>query len=74
MKMYKIRNQASGLFSNGGTWRHKIWGKTGKLWTQRTLNLHLAMVRSHGCNPYSNDPLEIVEYDLKEVSAKSLTI
>lgn len=61
MKLYKIRNRKTGLFSQGGF--SPMWNKTGKFWSQlRYVKAHLGLLSPE------TDTLdwEIVEYELTE--------
>lgn len=60
MKLYKIRNKETGLYSNGGSYTH--WTKNGKVWKQLNhlsshLNYHL------NDNYYANAEIVEIEYD-----------
>lgn len=63
MKVYKIRNKETGLFSKGGTGRD-VWTKTGKSWSNiGHVKLHLNMHNKNKRNyPYAN--AEVVEVEI----------
>ena len=44
MKIYKIYDPATGLYSKGGT--YGCWTKNGKSWSMAGLKLHLSMLKS----------------------------
>ena len=65
MKVYKLRNKKTGLFSLGGL--YPKYNKSGKIWKRMSdLKLHLSMFDSNRDKEYL-DLVEIVEYEMQEV-------
>jgi ribosome-binding ATPase YchF (GTP1/OBG family) len=63
MKIYKIKNTETGLFSKGGT-VEPSWSKKGKTWSSiGHLKVHLANVDHRRCN---TDKWEIYEIEVSE--------
>jgi hypothetical protein len=61
MKVYKIRDKATGLFSSGGSMPD--WSSKGKAWNNRgALSSHLSIVNNIGV--YNN--AEMIEYETIE--------
>lgn len=70
MRMFKVRNKKTGLFSTGGSWPG--WKKAaGKIWSDKTIRGHLSMFFKADRDKYHSDPSdwEVVEYEMKEVVA-----
>lgn len=71
MKIYKIRDMQTGLFSTGGycpTWNKqgKIWSTLGKVKSHLTMCQRNAYYRS---NTLNSQFWEVVEYSVEESSA-----
>lgn len=66
MKVYKIRNKETGLFSTGGL--HPTWSKTGKVW-QRIghVHLHINQLVNEKTIPGAYKNAEIVEAEITEI-------
>lgn len=64
MKIYKIRDKQTGLFSTGGL--YPKWSKIGKVWkTQGNLKSHLNMLQECGfLSQYNNT--EVIELETIE--------
>ena len=80
MKIYRIRDTATGLYSKGGSDAnvdsgHSCWSKKGKVWTGLgPLRMHLNQFLSDGYCKKKGIPStwEVIEYELieTEVSVK----
>ena len=76
MKIYKIRNKETGLFSKGGSNTLNIWSKTGKSWSnighlKNHLNLHCKYCWSEDPKkrsdyPYENAEIIELEFNFEE--------
>lgn len=70
MKIYKIRNMKTGLFSMGGSstpYYSRLWSKQGKSWnTLNHVKLHLKGIGYvPGCKPqFPMEDWEIVEFKM----------
>lgn len=58
MKVYKIYNPETGLYSAGGTKLHSLWTKNGKAWSINALNGHLRVFK-RSCRRESSEILEL---------------
>lgn len=65
MKMYKIRNKKTGLYSSGTM--YPIFKKVGKTWkSKQALSLHFTWLKEYN-NFYKDiDDLEVIEYIVSE--------
>jgi len=63
--LYKIYDEDTGLFSSGG---NSGWSRAGKVWTARTLKLHLANGRSN-----YPDSARIIELTLNAAAVLPVT-
>ena len=65
MKLYKIRSNKTGQFSNGGSW--PSFTKNGKLWKRACdVSNHFSLLSPHGRQMYKDQDVEIIEYELVE--------
>ena len=68
LKVYKIRNKETGLFSKGGNSHCNIWTKEGKSWSNiGHVKSHLNQFinySGHKCADYPYDNAEIVEIEI----------
>lgn len=72
MKIYKIRNNVTGLYSLGS--RSPSWGKKGKIWTSNNgLSNHFNLV-GYDQVPSVYRDCEIVEYELVETEVASSSV
>jgi hypothetical protein len=66
MKVYRIFNTRTGLWSKGGTkalFSPRGWSSVGKVWTSAgSLRSHLTLIRESGPIP---PDWQVVEYDLE---------
>jgi len=70
VKIYKIRNRDTGLFSTGGTYPR--WEKVGKVWKARNhLTNHLTTVAVEGVYGSNAD---VVEYEVTEQATSIQTV
>lgn len=74
MKIYKIRNKETGLFSSGGSYAE--WQTAGKTWKSLpNLKSHLSMYNYRyaleSVQTFYNGS-EVVEFELVEVDAKNI--
>lgn len=69
MKVYKIRNTKTGLFSTGGLTTNKTLNKIGKIYTFQTLN---SLLKRYNYEFLERDDLEVVEFELSEIKAISI--
>lgn len=79
MKVYKIRNKKTGLFSKGGV--YKLFDEKGKIWqTAGTARSHLAMFQDRDWRtgkssyPAFVKDLEVVEFELVEVAKHDVEV
>ena len=75
MKVYKIRNKETGMFSGGGSYPR--WVARGKVWTDlRFVKSHLRMFDENSMNLFYNllyfKLAEVVEYECSEIKIISL--
>lgn len=73
MKIYKIRNKTTGLFSTGSAYPQ--FKKEGKVWKNKhALSMHFSLLRDNKTFYKNIDELEIVEYDVVESNTMTLEI
>jgi hypothetical protein len=79
MKIYKIRNKKTGLFSMGGgqtPYHSRLWSKQGKSWnTLNHVKLHLKGIWNiPGCKPqFPMDDWQIVEFTITESNVSTIS-
>lgn len=75
MKLYRIQNKDTGLFSNGGS--NPIWNNRGKFWKSLSdVNKHLKVVKTRDNtgeiqNNYNNSI--VIEYKLEKTEEFRVT-
>jgi hypothetical protein len=69
-KIYKLRNKTTGLFYNGLSWgRLPIWSTRGRIFVDpRYIKSSAGQAKPSSMMSWPDDPMELVEYDLIEVS------
>lgn len=70
VKIYRIRNRETGLFSTGG--KHPTWSKNGKIWkTLGHVKSHMSQVSHLFIEEYISQS-EVIEYEV--IEKKSLIV